>query len=304
LQQRRLLGLGLAVLLLAMGALGCTLVARLAAMQAADASSADLATSVQALYRRLVDAETGQRGYVLTGDPAYLAPYQKARTALGAEQSAVRWLVGDDPVAAALLARLRQLVAAKLAELAQTIKARDTAGEAAAVAIIRTGRGHALMGQIRAGLDALAARAHDRLRLQVERTRQTIRMLVVGVGAASLVALGLIALALTRAERAMRAQREAERFAAEKASSLQAALAHSPFGIAVFDAQGRLLEWNSRFRDLLALALPMRRGLTSSATGQMSGGRQLGVRSLRMARMTRVTSSDKVVVAGASRGVC
>ena len=98
----------------------------------------------------LKDAETGQRGFILTGDEAYLAPYTNALTALAADTSALRLLTADNPVQQRYLDELAPLVTARLAELDYSIDLRRTQGLAAAVARLRTNRGKQIMDSLRA----------------------------------------------------------------------------------------------------------------------------------------------------------
>jgi len=100
----------------------------------------------------LKDAETGQRGFILTGDEAYLAPYTNALTALAADTSALRLLTADNPVQQRHLDELAPLITARLAELDYSIELRRTQGLAAAVARLRTNRGKQIMDSLRARL--------------------------------------------------------------------------------------------------------------------------------------------------------
>ncbi|MCB8822875.1 sensor histidine kinase [Microvirga rosea] len=96
-------------------------------------------------------AETGQRGFILTGERRYLAPYETAIQRVWAEfrdlESAVR-----DPAQIDRLHRLRPLIADKLAELAHTVALRDESFEAA-LAVVRTDVGQKLMEDIQAVVD-------------------------------------------------------------------------------------------------------------------------------------------------------
>jgi len=72
---------------------------------------------------RLQDAETGQRGYIITGDESYLAPYHSAIDTIEQELRDLEGLTiahDQEPH----VARLRQLIPAKLQELQATIDAR------------------------------------------------------------------------------------------------------------------------------------------------------------------------------------
>ena len=78
------------------------------------------------------DAETGQRGYLLTNDPTYLAPYHDgADNAMSALED-LEALTGGSPTEHELMASLRSLVSKKLAELASTVAANTKDGSAAA----------------------------------------------------------------------------------------------------------------------------------------------------------------------------
>ena len=109
--------------------------------------------------RVVKDAETGQRGFLLTGEARYLAPYGQALTELPhtldnlSRATAVR-----RPDQVERLERLRPLIKEKLDELGTTIAVRRSQGPEAALAIVRTDRGRQLMEQIRAGCADAASR--------------------------------------------------------------------------------------------------------------------------------------------------
>ncbi len=67
------------------------------------------------------DAETGQRGFVLTGNPEYREVYDRAAAALPAELSKLRALVGDDAASRFPVVMLDGLISEKLAELKKTV---------------------------------------------------------------------------------------------------------------------------------------------------------------------------------------
>ncbi len=110
---------------------------------------ADLLT-LQGVY---VDAETGQRGYLLTGDESYLAPYLAARARLDASAGLVRGLLGDPGALNTTL----ELGRAKLAELEETIELKRAGRGEEALALMRSGRGKDLMEQIRLAVSNLNA---------------------------------------------------------------------------------------------------------------------------------------------------
>jgi methyl-accepting chemotaxis protein len=97
----------------------------------------------------LVNAESGQRGYLLTGNSSYLKPYQQARGAVGNGMAALDQAVAGEPQQQERAATIRNLSNDKLAELAATLNVAHTRGLPAAVALVRSNRGEAIMEQIR-----------------------------------------------------------------------------------------------------------------------------------------------------------
>jgi len=119
------------------------------------ATSQDLARTVEALAQvqailsTLKDAETGQRGYLLTGRETYLEPFESATQALPLALSAARQQVADDPPQAQRLATLTVLANEKLQELTKTVELRRAGQAEAALAIVQSDHGKTLMDRIR-----------------------------------------------------------------------------------------------------------------------------------------------------------
>ncbi|WP_432511785.1 methyl-accepting chemotaxis protein [Kineococcus sp. SYSU DK001] len=105
------------------------------------------------LRSSLKDAETGQRGYLITGEDSYLDPYRQAVQALPDEVDALRSLTADNPAQQERLDSVDGLVDAKLAELAETVDLRTTAGFDAARDVVLTNEGKAVMDELRTTLD-------------------------------------------------------------------------------------------------------------------------------------------------------
>jgi signal transduction histidine kinase/CheY-like chemotaxis protein/CHASE3 domain sensor protein len=102
------------------------------------------------------DAETGQRGFLLTGNDKYLEPYNTALSAISSEISNITRLTSDNPTQQTKIAALRVHIDAKLAELKETIDLRRSQGAAAALAVVGTDRGKVEMDAVRAQLSAMA----------------------------------------------------------------------------------------------------------------------------------------------------
>jgi PAS domain S-box-containing protein len=110
---------------------------------------------------RLVDAETGQRGYLLTGKEAYLQPYRGAIRTLDRTMGHLKELTSDEPKQRRHIEALEPLVEKKLAELQTTIDLRKNKGLAAANVVVLGGSGKQWMDQIRAVLAEMVAEESD-----------------------------------------------------------------------------------------------------------------------------------------------
>lgn len=107
----------------------------------------------------VVDAETGQRGYLLTGNSEYLTPYNNALPKLDGAFKELRELVGQHGSATQResLGRLNRLVGKRLSELEAAIALYKKDGMEAAAALLDTGIGRRTMDEIRAEVDSMAA---------------------------------------------------------------------------------------------------------------------------------------------------
>lgn len=121
-------------------------------------AEADAQFALENLNQSLTDAETGQRGYLLTLDPAYLEPYNRAVTQLPDKLAAVklRFMQSTDPAVEQHLGPLSDLIRDKLDELGSTVRAAQAGESVAALQLVRTGAGKQAMDQIRHHMSALS----------------------------------------------------------------------------------------------------------------------------------------------------
>jgi len=106
-------------------------------------------TRLSDLLSTMQDAETGQRGYLITGEPRYLEPHTSALHSIDGNFNDLRSLTSDSPEEQHRLDLLRPLIDAKLAELQETIDLRTNKGFEPARQIVLTDRGKNTMDQIR-----------------------------------------------------------------------------------------------------------------------------------------------------------
>src|ERR1035441_4699721 len=114
----------------------------------------------------LIYAETGQRGYLYTGDRKYLQPYNFALSQVDSHVSRVVELTADNPRQQARIPELRRLVHQKLGELSQTISLYQGGRPDEAKALVLSDKGLSLMNNIRG---VVAAMGQDETSLQAAR---------------------------------------------------------------------------------------------------------------------------------------
>ena len=117
--------------------------------------SHQVVTTLDGLLSTMQDAETGQRGFLLTGDEHYLQPYDTSLLTVRSQLDALSELTRDNPRQQTRIGLLKLHIDAKLAELKQTIDLRRNQGSTAALAVLTTDRGKVEMDAIRSQLAAM-----------------------------------------------------------------------------------------------------------------------------------------------------
>jgi PAS domain S-box-containing protein len=151
-RQGVLLNAGLAVALGILATAGWQAVRSLRAVAAADQGVTHTRAVIQALdslVSMLKDEETGQRGYLLTGEDKYLEPYQTAVGLVQSNLAGLKQLTQDNTAQRQRLALIEALIVAKEGELKESIALRRSQGLPAALEVMMTDKGKDIMDQIR-----------------------------------------------------------------------------------------------------------------------------------------------------------
>ena len=152
---RRLLGFALVLLLVLANAYSSyRSVRRVALNNQRVLKTTQVLAELQTILSTMKDAETGQRGYIITGRDNYLEPYYKALSEINEHQRALRALV-DEPAVARQLPVLDGQIAARLESLKTTIGVRRVRGLDSAQSRILEGDGKYKMDEIRRTIAAL-----------------------------------------------------------------------------------------------------------------------------------------------------
>ncbi|RUV16376.1 CHASE3 domain-containing protein [Mesorhizobium sp. M7A.F.Ca.MR.245.00.0.0] len=164
---------GFAVLALIVGSR-----AMLVEEQRANRAAAREAIEYQQLLSGLLslaqEAESGQRGYLLTGEKSYLEPYRSAVGAIPGQLARIDSLTAPDDQLVQPINHIKDALSQKQAELAETIALYEQGNATKALDLIRSGQGKAVMDEIRTSMDtvrrisAAAVAARDAHTDQVE----------------------------------------------------------------------------------------------------------------------------------------
>ncbi len=111
------------------------------------------------VYRAVLAAESGQRGYLLTNDAAYLEAYRLGVTAFEPALTGLLTAVRKDPLQATDAVAIKAAGEAKMAELARTVAQQREGKGAEALDVVKTDLGRNLMVDIRNAVDRIQARA-------------------------------------------------------------------------------------------------------------------------------------------------
>ncbi len=148
--------------------------------------SLEVESELVGMMSTLTDAETGQRGYLLTGDAAYLEPYRKARDRFGTQLDALGALVAANPAQAQALEAFGHVAKEKIDELGATIASYRAGSKEEALDSVRSGAGKVLMDEARDIIGRMLQvedRTQSDRRARLEALASWLRYGVIGSGA-------------------------------------------------------------------------------------------------------------------------
>jgi PAS domain S-box-containing protein len=211
---------------------------------------------LQAIVATAGDAETGQRGYLLTGDEKYLAPYSNALSDVRSRISVLQKAATEGFIAPQEVEKLDRLVSAKFSELAQTIDLKRKHRDQDALAIVRGGQGKQIMDEIRDACDQIVATAEVRINNDLSETIKDgkIRLwLYAGGLVINVLFLGWVC---RRVFSEMAARDAATKEIDRQREFLDVTLASIGDGVIVTDAKGRVTFLNEVAQKLCGWSLP------------------------------------------------
>ena len=187
------------------------------ARQTANAE-ADAAIALETVEQTLPDAETGQRGFLLTQDPTYLQPYDAGLAAFNTSIQQLRAYFADDPFSLVSVAEIERNARKRLAEMATVLALFDQGKHEQWQVILMSDVGRQTMDAMRTEAAALLKAESDRIASQRQNVVDTLRVSRLGVNIMTALALAALLLFLRKTQmldsaqfehaRALRAERD------------------------------------------------------------------------------------------------
>ena len=147
--------------------------------------------AINKMLRNMLDAETGQRGYLLTGNAAYLEPYNSATASIGQNMDVLRTLVVPYREAFENFTQMSRHVSSKLAEMDLSVRMRKDGNEDAWKFVLTTDVGKEHMQAIREESGRLSAGSVLKIEQGQTQIKKTLQLSRIGV--ATIAMAGLLA---------------------------------------------------------------------------------------------------------------
>src|SRR5229473_834887 len=194
---------------------------------------------------QLVDTETGQRGYLLTGDEAYLEPYRAGIKYVDQTIGDLKNLTSDNPNQQRRIQNLEPVVEKKLAELQRTIDLRKSEGFAAANRAVLKGSGKQWMDQIRVIIAEMANEEKDLLRIRAQEANESVARSVRTILAGTVVSIALLVLCFVLLQRELSERKRAQEALAKSEKWFSTTLASVGDAVIATDMNGAVTFMNS-----------------------------------------------------------
>ncbi|MEB3340670.1 CHASE3 domain-containing protein [Okeania sp.] len=134
---------------------------------------------LKGLEKTLVDAETGQRGFIYSGQGNFLEPYNLAQQTIDDNLDELQAKISDNPEQLKRLAKIADLTESKISELKETIKLKRAGEEKKVRQLILSGLGKQIMDEIRQKIDEMMAVEDQLLNERKKQAKQAFQLVII-----------------------------------------------------------------------------------------------------------------------------
>lgn len=217
-------------------------------------------TKLEGLLSQVKDAETGQRGYLLTGQEYYLEPYKTAIANLDREIEELKVLTANYPNQHRQLDALESLIKNKLAELKGTIDLRQGQGLEAALDLVRTNLGKKIMDDIRQSIHELENEEKAILKQQVSAAQASTRRAIFTVLGGLFLTFLILCLVFYLIYREIKERQWVEAALNKERNFIGAVLDTSSALVVVLDRFGKIVRFNQACEQISGYSFDQVRG--------------------------------------------
>lgn len=198
----------------------------------------------------LNESETGQRGYILTGERAYIEPYLSASSRVHERIDSFRELTRDNPQQQANIDRLEQLIDLRLATMQQRLDDFDTFGYVIGAESLRQGGGRLQMESVRVFVAEMDRLESELFAARQAQARASYQLAVLSSGVGSLIGIGLVGLGFIRLQRELAYRRQSTRVLGEQREWFRTVLASVGDAVIATGTDGRVTFLNAVAEEL------------------------------------------------------
>ncbi|MGK7923595.1 MAG: CHASE3 domain-containing protein [Trichodesmium sp.] len=134
---------------------------------------------LKGLEKNVVDAETGQRGFIYSGQESYLEPYNLALETIDDNFEELKAQISDNPEQLERLAEVADLTESKISELKETIKLKISGEEEKLRELVLSGLGKEIMGEIRQKIDEMIVVENQLLKDRIEKAEKDFKLAII-----------------------------------------------------------------------------------------------------------------------------
>jgi PAS domain S-box-containing protein len=203
------------------------------------------------LMSLLKDAETGQRGYIITGEERYLEPYLQATVEIERQTKALQHLLRDRFEQQQRFNKLEPLIAKRFDIIEENIALRRTQGFEAAQRLVLTGKGQETMDRIRQIVREMEAQEEQQLQQRSQEDRANAHSTILVEFFGSVMAIALTATAILKINRDITKREQIQAALRESEECFRSAFDNAAIGMGMVALDGRWLKVNPYLCEML-----------------------------------------------------
>ncbi len=207
----------------------------------------EVLAALEGTLSTLKDAETGQRGYLITGRENFLQPYNTATKSVNDHVQQVKKLTVDNPIQQQRISTIEPKIAEKFNYLNQTIALRRQKGFAAAQQIVLSEQGKQEMDEIRALVAQMKNEERQLLQQRSQDAKTSAQQLILSFSIASGTSLALLGLVYYLVKRDIEKRSEAEKILRQSEARFRRIVEANIIGFVFADFNGKIIDANDAF---------------------------------------------------------